>query len=86
MTIETKEEIKARLEARKKFTSRKPIKIINSTYIREYCHAKGVKISEEGLKELANMNRRILNSIIEDTKELGFKVVLRRHIERRVIG
>lgn len=84
--FKTREEIAADYEAKKKFKVRDPSKIINAAYFRDVCHANGVKLSEEGLKEFANMNRRILQTVINDTKEMGFKVVLRRHVERHVIG
>lgn len=86
MTIETKEEILARIEKQKNMKELDPLKIINATHFRDVCHSKDVKLSEEAIKEFANMNRRILNSVIEDTKEMGYKVVLRRHVERHVIG
>ena len=82
--IETKEEILARLAAKKEYIDRDPTKIINATYFRDICHSKGVKLSEEAIKEFSNMNRRLLNDVIEDTKEMGYKVVLRRHVERHV--
>ena len=86
MTLETKEEIAKRyFTDKKEFKLRNPKKIINGAYIRDVCHANDVKVSEEALKELADMNRRILQAIIEDTKEMGYKVVLRRHVERHVI-
>ena len=84
--LETKEEILARINARKEFKPRDPLKIINAAYFRDICHARGVKLSEEAIKEFADMNRRILQTVIEDTKEMGYKVVLRRHVERHVIG
>jgi len=86
MTIETEEEIRARLDAAKKFKSRDPMKIINATYFRDVCHANNLRISEEALIELANMNRRLLDTIIEDTKEMGYKVVLRRYAEKHIFG
>jgi len=86
MTIETKEEILARINNQKEFKARDPNKIINAAYFRDICHANGVKLSEEAIKEFADMNRRILHTVIEDTKEMGFKVVLRRHVERHVMG
>jgi len=83
--IETKEEIAARYAKHKEFKTRDPLKIINATYFRDICHASGLKISEDAIKEFADMNRRLLQIVIDDTKEMGFKVVLRRHAEKHVI-
>jgi len=82
--LETAEEIAARYAAKKEEDlkpMRNPLKIINATYFRDLCHARGVKISEEAIKEFADMNRRVLFAIIDDTKEIGNKVILRRHVE-----
>ena len=84
MVIETKEELLKSLEIKRKFKSRDIKKLINSTFLKDICHTKGVKISEEAIKELVNMNLRLLNDIIRDTKEMGYKVVLRRHVENHI--
>jgi len=85
MVIETKEEIAARIAKKEPAVIRNPIKIINSSYIRMFCHNQDIKVSEEAIKEIANMNRKLLQNIIDDTKEMGYKVVLRRHVERHAI-
>ena len=86
MKTKTKEEIKKEQDAIRNGTEdtivRNISKIINSTFFREICHGRGVKISEEALKEFANMNYRLILQAIEDTKEIGGKVVLRRYVER----
>ena len=90
MEPKTKEEIKKEQDAIRNGTDNSKLreisKIINSTFFRDTCHGRGVKISEEALKEFANMNYRILLQAIADTKEIGGKVILRRYVERLVVG
>lgn len=58
-------------------------KIINSTFVRDVCHANGVKISEEALKEMGRKVYDILHATIEDTKSKEIVVIQRRHVEWR---
>jgi len=86
--METEDEIKARHEAIRNGNEAKPklaVKIINSTRFREICHQNDVKISEEALKEFARMNQEALMHVIDITKEMEGKVILRRYVES-VVG
>ena len=88
--MKTNEEIKARHDAIRNGEEEEieifnTLKIINSTCFREICHKNEVKISEEALKEFANMNRKILMQAITDTKEMGAKIILRRYVEKLVV-
>ena len=58
-------------------------KIVNNTFIREMCHGRDVKISQDAIDEIAKQVYQIVNQVIKDTQEMEKKVILRRFVERR---
>ena len=59
------------------------IKILNSSFIRQMCHSRDVKVSEEAIQEMASRIFDVWIEVIEETKREDRKTVLRRYVERR---
>ncbi len=60
-------------------------KIINTTFIRDMCHARDMKMSEEALRVISQDFYQRMQSLINDSKEHGAKVILRRYAEGRFV-
>ena len=57
-------------------------KILNHAFVREMCHERHMKISKEAINEIALQSFNIVIRAIEDTKEVGGKLILKRHVEQ----
>ena len=56
-------------------------KIINHSFMRDMCHERDMKISEDALIEIAKNTWSIVIRCIEDTKDVKGKLILKRQVE-----
>ena len=65
-----------------KETKKQIERVLNTSFIRDMCHERNMKISKDAIREIAVNTCNQINHVMYNAKEMGAVVVLRRHVER----